>query len=114
MAAGTGSGRYKTAGEKIKNFIMSNLFILLMILAIIIGVVVGLTVHGMEGWEYWQKKKLFYLRFPGDLLLNMLKMLILPLVVSSLISSLASLDSKASGKLFKSMQIDMYYTLNLY
>ncbi|XP_013381049.1 excitatory amino acid transporter 2-like [Lingula anatina] len=37
--------------------------------------------------------------FPGELLMNMLKMLILPLIISSLISGLAQLDAKASGKL---------------
>ena len=42
----------------------------------------------------------FYLhRFPGDLLMRMLKMLIIPLIVSSLVSGLAGLDAKASGKI---------------
>ena len=38
-------------------------------------------------------------RFPGDLLMRMLKMLIIPLIVSSLVSGLAGLDAKASGKM---------------
>ncbi|XP_032895143.1 excitatory amino acid transporter 2 isoform X1 [Amblyraja radiata] len=37
--------------------------------------------------------------FPGDILMRMLKMLILPLIVSSLITGLSGLDAKASGRL---------------
>lgn len=37
--------------------------------------------------------------FPGELFMNMLKMLILPLIVASLICALATLDSKATGKI---------------
>ncbi|KAL1007653.1 hypothetical protein UPYG_G00089570 [Umbra pygmaea] len=37
--------------------------------------------------------------FPGDILMRMLKMLILPLVISSLITGLAGLDAKSSGRL---------------
>lgn len=89
----------KSGREKCILFLKSNLIIFLMILAIIIGVALGMGLRNVEGWEYYQKRKIFYLRFPGDLLLNMLKMLILPLIVSSLISSLASLEGKASGKM---------------
>uniref|UniRef100_A0A669DDL0 Amino acid transporter n=1 Tax=Oreochromis niloticus TaxID=8128 RepID=A0A669DDL0_ORENI len=37
--------------------------------------------------------------FPGDILMRMLKMLILPLIISSLITGLAGLDAKSSGRL---------------
>ncbi|KAF7697745.1 hypothetical protein HF521_004255 [Silurus meridionalis] len=37
--------------------------------------------------------------FPGDILMRMLKMLILPLIISSLISGLAGLDARSSGRM---------------
>lgn len=37
--------------------------------------------------------------FPGDILMRMLKMLILPLIISSLIAGLAGLDASTSGKM---------------
>ncbi len=40
-----------------------------------------------------------YIDFPGKIFVNVLKMLILPLIVSSIISSLAQLDAQSSGKM---------------
>ncbi len=39
-----------------------------------------------------------YLSFPGTLFLNMLKAVVIPLVVPSLITSIGSLDLRLSGK----------------
>jgi len=88
----------RSGRERTWAIVKDNLIIILMVVALAVGVAVGLLVRRLDGWEHYQKRKIFYLRFPGDLLMNMLKMLILPLIISSIISSLASLNSKASGK----------------
>ena len=94
--------------------VKENLIIIFMVIALIIGVVMGMTVRNLEGWEYYQKRKIFYLRFPGDLLMSMLKLLILPLIVSSIISSLASLNAKASGKCWNNRQTEWVYLARVY
>lgn len=58
----------------------------------------------LAGWLIGKNKdftddEIFYITFPGTIFMNMLKMMIVPLIVSSLISSLAALDSAMSGRL---------------
>lgn len=69
----------------------------MMIMAVVVGIVLGISLRKI--WSPNEKRKLHFLRFPGDLLMNMLKMLILPLIISSMISSLAFLDAKSSGRI---------------
>lgn len=40
-----------------------------------------------------------YIDFPGKIFINILRMLILPLIISSIISSLAQLDGQSAGKM---------------
>ncbi|KAK7100833.1 excitatory amino acid transporter 3-like isoform X2 [Littorina saxatilis] len=73
------------------------ILVVALVIAVIIGI--GLGVGLREIWTPEDKRKIFYLKFPGQVLLNMLKCLILPLIVSSLITATAALDKKASGRL---------------
>jgi len=71
------------------------------IIAVILGFAVGLLSNPkiQEMQEPSRSTLLVFLGFPGEILMRMLKLLILPLIVSSLIVGLAELDQKASGKL---------------
>ncbi|XP_048376937.2 excitatory amino acid transporter 2-like isoform X2 [Stegostoma tigrinum] len=73
-----------------------NLLLLLTILGVILGSVFGCLLRMVPDLG---PNFLLLVSFPGDILMRMLKMLILPLVISSLISGLASLDAKSSGRM---------------
>ncbi|KAK6179699.1 hypothetical protein SNE40_012004 [Patella caerulea] len=87
----------RSKNERFREILIDNLLIVFMIIAVIVGIGMGFGLR--NHWSPDDEVKIFYLNFPGDLLLNMLKLLILPLVVSSIITALASLDKRASGKL---------------
>jgi len=49
--------------------------------------------------EKWTPREVMYVSYIGDLFLRMLKSLILPLIVASLISAIGSLDLSLSGRI---------------
>lgn len=63
---------------------------------VLAGIALGL---GLRSSRSWTKREITYVNFPGELFLNMLKCLILPLIVSSLVSAIGSLDTRLTGKL---------------
>lgn len=62
---------------------------------VLLGVAFGFALRNAE----LTNETIQLISFPGDLLMRMLKMLVLPLIVSSLITGVAVLDPKSSGKI---------------
>uniref|UniRef100_A0A672SZG9 Amino acid transporter n=1 Tax=Sinocyclocheilus grahami TaxID=75366 RepID=A0A672SZG9_SINGR len=85
----------ETTGQKMKRFVLANLLVILTVSAVIVGVFIGLGVRSAG----LSRTQILYFGFPGELLIRLLKMIIIPLVVCSLVSGAASLDPKALGKL---------------
>nr|XP_033788674.1 excitatory amino acid transporter 1 [Geotrypetes seraphini] len=81
--------------EDVKAFLLRNGFVLFTITAVIVGVILGFSVRSYK----LSYREIKYFGFPGELLMRMLQMLVLPLIVSSLVTGMAALDSKASGKM---------------
>ncbi|XP_025069318.1 excitatory amino acid transporter 1 isoform X1 [Alligator sinensis] len=81
--------------DDVKSYLLRNAFVLLTIIAVIVGIILGFCLRPYN-MSYREVK---YFSFPGELLMRMLQMLVLPLIVSSLVTGIAALDSKASGKM---------------
>ncbi|XP_072290978.1 excitatory amino acid transporter 2-like [Eucyclogobius newberryi] len=73
-----------------------NLLLTLTVLGVIMGAVSGMLLRVASPIH---PDIVMVIAFPGDILMRMLKMLILPLIISSLITGLAGLDAKSSGRL---------------
>lgn len=90
--------------EDVKGCFMRNAFVIFTITAVVIGIILGFAMRRYN-MSYREVK---FFSFPGELLMRMLQMLVLPLLVSSLITGMAALDSRASGKM--GMRAVVYYT----
>nr|XP_043882521.1 excitatory amino acid transporter 1-like isoform X1 [Solea senegalensis]XP_043882523.1 excitatory amino acid transporter 1-like isoform X1 [Solea senegalensis]XP_043882524.1 excitatory amino acid transporter 1-like isoform X1 [Solea senegalensis]XP_043882525.1 excitatory amino acid transporter 1-like isoform X1 [Solea senegalensis]XP_043882526.1 excitatory amino acid transporter 1-like isoform X1 [Solea senegalensis]XP_043882527.1 excitatory amino acid transporter 1-like isoform X1 [Solea s len=90
--------------DDVKRFFMKNAFVILTVAAVIFGIILGFSLRPYK----MTYREVTFLAFPGELLMRMLQMLVLPLLVSSLITGMAALDSRASGKM--GMKAVIYYT----
>lgn len=81
--------------ERLKKIARANLLVILTVAGVIVGVFIGLGVRTLTLTQTQQ----IYIGFPGEILIRLLKMIIIPLVVCSLVSGAASIDPKALGKL---------------
>ncbi|XP_029387999.1 neutral amino acid transporter B(0) isoform X2 [Mus pahari] len=84
--------------DRVRRCLRANLLVLLTVAAVVAGVVLGLGVSAAGGADALGPARLTAFAFPGELLLRLLKMIILPLVVCSLIGGAASLDPSALGR----------------
>lgn len=85
--------------DKVRGCLRANLLVLLTVVAVVAGVALGMGVSGAGGAAALGPARLATFAFPGELLLRLLRMIILPLVVCSLIGGAASLDPSALGRL---------------
>ncbi|EFO20618.1 excitatory amino acid transporter [Loa loa] len=72
-----------------------NLLLMLTIVSVLMGILLGFIGRLFNV----TLQSIVMVSFPGEILMRMLKLMILPLIVSSLISGLSQLDAKQSGRL---------------
>ncbi|XP_041476279.1 excitatory amino acid transporter 3-like [Lytechinus variegatus] len=96
----------KTSCQKFTEFLFKNLLLILMILSLVLGCCVGFGIKLGSDRDF-TSDEIKYISFPGTIFLNMLKVMIIPLVVSSLIAGMASINKQASSKL--GLRAVLYY-----
>ncbi|XP_059504290.1 neutral amino acid transporter A isoform X1 [Stegostoma tigrinum] len=95
VASPVSPGEKRRAPGKLRAFLQTNCLVLLTVSGVLLGVAVGLAARKLQ----LSRAHMQHLAFPGELLLRLLKMIILPVVFCSLVAGAASLDPRALGKL---------------
>lgn len=97
---------------KVNKHVKEHLLTILTIGAVVAGVIAGVIVRaiGLDGdADKFPPRTVMYVNFIGDIFLRILKSLILPLIVSSLVSAVGSLDISLSKKI--GTRAILYYML---
>jgi len=82
---------------RIFEFIRANLLAICTLAGVLGGTALGCILRNTT--DDWTPRHVMYLQFPGDIFLRMLKALIIPLLVSSVISAVGSLDLSLSKRI---------------
>ncbi|XP_063464465.1 excitatory amino acid transporter 2 isoform X3 [Pan paniscus] len=93
---GSEEPKHRHLGLRLCDKLGKNLLLTLTVFGVILGAVCGGLLRLASPIH---PDVVMLIAFPGDILMRMLKMLILPLIISSLITGLSGLDAKASGRL---------------
>jgi Na+/H+-dicarboxylate symporter len=88
----------KTARQRVKSCLRGNLLTFLTVIGVFGGVVFGVILRTSRDGE-WTEREIMYVSYFGDIFLQMLKSLILPLIVASIITAIGGLDLSLSGKI---------------
>ena len=82
--------------DKVKSCVRTNGLTIGTMGGVIGGVIFGLILRNCK--ESWSEREVMYVSYVGEIFLRMLKALILPLIVPSLITAVGSLDLSLSGQ----------------
>uniref|UniRef100_A0A183BHH0 Amino acid transporter n=1 Tax=Globodera pallida TaxID=36090 RepID=A0A183BHH0_GLOPA len=74
---------------------MENLILVLTLISVFVGIGAGFFARQFNP----SRRTIDMIGFPGELFMNVLKLLILPLIAASLVSGLSQLDARQSGRI---------------
>ncbi|XP_030383399.1 excitatory amino acid transporter isoform X2 [Scaptodrosophila lebanonensis] len=78
-----------------RKWLSDNLMLLVTLSGVLLGVTLGLSLRPL----HLHGDSIMLISYPGELFMRLLKLMILPLVISSLIAGSASLNAKMNGKI---------------
>jgi Na+/H+-dicarboxylate symporter len=95
---------------KLNKHVKENLLTILTISSVVLGIVLGviLRLTALGDGSSFSERTVLYVNFIGDIFLRMLKSLILPLIISSLVAAVGGLDISLSKKI--GTRAILYYT----
>lgn len=99
--------RITRSRSKWVQFLQKNSLTFFTVLAVLAGCALGL---GLKTLGHWTPRERMYLKFPGDIFLQMLKCLIVPLLVSSITSAIGALDLSLSKKIAARSIVYYFFT----
>ncbi|XP_046555924.1 excitatory amino acid transporter 1-like [Haliotis rubra] len=79
----------------LKTCLKANILLILTVISAVMGVTIGLLFRQL----HLSPDTILLISLPGDIVMRMLNMLILPLIVASMITGIANMDSNSSGKM---------------
>nr|CAD7453690.1 unnamed protein product [Timema tahoe] len=89
--------------KEVLTWMKQNLLLMLTIASVLLGVAIGF----LGRLARLSDGSIMLVSFPGEILMRLLKMFILPLIISSLVSGMAQLDARCSGRM--GMRALIYY-----
>jgi Na+/H+-dicarboxylate symporter len=89
--------------SKLRNALLANVQLVAIVVSVILGFLIGILIHDavQESTDPSTEKVIMYIKFPGELFIRMLRMIIIPLTVSSIVVALGEIDTGSAGKLGK-------------
>ncbi|XP_022903383.1 excitatory amino acid transporter isoform X2 [Onthophagus taurus] len=85
----------KNLPENLKKWFKTNILLLSTVLAVIFGVILGFLLKRLN----LSSDSIILIQYPGEIFMRLLKLIILPLIISSLIAGSASLNARLNGKI---------------
>lgn len=81
-----------------KQLLSEQLLTIATLASVVSGVIIGIVLRH-HSTERWSERDVMYTRFAGEIFLRILKGLTLPLIISSLIAAIGSLDLRLSSNI---------------
>ncbi|XP_048240286.1 excitatory amino acid transporter-like [Haliotis rufescens] len=82
-------------GMKVLQFLRHNILLISTLLAVVLGIVAGMVCRPLKP----SSDTIHLVQFPGELFLRMLKMLMLPLIIASIITGLGNMKGSSAGRI---------------
>lgn len=85
--------------KQVKNFLKTYSLTAFTVLGVLGGIILGFLLRSIEREKWWTKREVMYVQFVGDVYLRMLNGLVLPFMISSIITAVGSLELKTSWRI---------------